>query len=70
MRRPSDAKLHILRGDGVPVLVDHHDGEEDEEAPQEHPVDVVGGDVAELVGEDEHDGDAGDEEECAKQEIT
>jgi hypothetical protein len=66
----TDRELEIFLGDGVPVLVDHHDGEEIADAGKEETVEVVLHSITDRLGENVKDDLADDEEDGPESNIS
>lgn len=66
----ADREFEILLGDGVPVLVDHHDAEQVADSGEEKTVKVVSGGNANLAAESVQDDLANNKEEDAKDDVA
>ena len=66
----ANAELEVLAGNGVPVLVDHHDGKKVTYGGEEETVQVVLDAVADAVAEDVQDHLARDEDAYAEGNIS
>ena len=59
----ADTEFQVLLRDGVPILVDHHDGQQIADGGEEEPVQVMLDGVADGAAEDVEDHLADDEEQ-------
>ena len=66
----ADGKFEIFAGNGVPVLVDHHDSQQVADGGEEKAVHVVLHRVADAIAEDVENNLANDKEEDAEDDVA